>query len=461
MTIREYYGVSGTLQGSISAATAVLPVSSALSGAIAATFVNGVDSTYFSLRTGNFYELVKVTNVAGNNLTVLRGQLGTVAQVFPIGTELKYEVTSAALLALVGVIPNTVNIQGTGLAQVSSPVLNTFDINVPAPVFLGDDRISVLGTYPNLQFTYTQEQNDCCDTETGATGQAITNVVGEGLVVAFVNGEDAIVRVTPPVFTSGANISVTGAWPNYTISATAGSGTVASVNAGAGLSLTGSPTVNPTLLIANTGVIAGTYGGVGINVRGQITVVPPTFNPVSIVVAGAGLGYARVGDQVTLTPVVGNIGVKGIVEFADHTDPFNPLDASTAATPAVVALALNSLVTASVAGVNSYTGESDASYTNTISGSTVPLVLASGEKALISAEVVMVDGTTPLTPVSFGIAVFSNAPAKLKSNRTINQSLQNMQFVLDGPFSGSVTILTTAIPGGSTITTYSLNVVTF
>jgi hypothetical protein len=462
MAVREYYGARGTLQQNIAAGSAVLQVNPNLSGAIAATFVNGADKAFFSLQTANFYELVQVIAVNGDLLTVVRAQGGTVAQAFPIGTEVVFQVTSAAIIEEIGAISTTVTLTGSGLTQITPGGTNVYNINIPVPNFSGDGAINVIGTYPDIQFTYTREPDDCCGDDTeGSTGQAITTIVGEGLVTAFVNGDEAIVRVTAPVFTAGAGVSIIGAWPNYTISATSGSGTVSSVGVGAGLTLTGSPTVNPTLSITNTGVVAGTYGSIAINSRGQITAVPVTLNPVSIIVAGAGLGYSRTGDSVTLTPAVAAVGVAGIVALADETDPFDPLDNTTAATPAVVALALESLVTADVLSASSYNGEIDADYTNLISGSNVAVTLGTGQKALVSAEVVMVDGTTPLTPVAFGIGVFSTAPARINSNRKVTQSIQNMQFTIVGPFTGTLGIATTAVPVGASVTSYSLNVVTF
>lgn len=462
MAVREYYGVVGLLQQNISAASVLLEVSPSLSGAIAATFVNGADKAYFSLQTGNYYELVLVTGVDGNLLTVNRAQEGTVARSFPVGTEVKFQVTSAAIIEEIGAISTTVALSATGIAQVQTLGVNNYRINVDSPQYSGSGGIEILGTYPNLQFVFTRETDECCDGDgSSGTGEAITTIVGEGLVTAFINGAEAVVKVTPPVFTAGAGVSIVGAWPNYTISATSGSGTVSSVGVGAGLTLTGSPTVSPVLSITNTGVVAGTYGGIAINARGQITAVPATLNPVSIIVAGAGLGYSRTGDSVTLTPVVGGVGVKGIVEFADETDPFNPADNTTAATPAVVALALESVVSADVLSASSYNGEVDADYTNLISGSNVAVTLESGQKALVSAEVVMVDGTTPLTPVAYGIGVFSTAPARINSNRKVSQSIQNMQFMIVGPFTGTLGIATTAVPVGASVTSYSLNVVTF
>ena len=462
MAVREYYGVVGMLTQNINAATPVIAVNPSLSGAIAATFVNGADEAYFSIQTANIYEIVRIVAVNGASLTVQRGQNGTAAQIFPVGSIIKYEVTAAAIIAQIGAISTDVTITGSGLAQVTEPSGNVFNISVPAPILVGEGGIEVIGTWPDLTLAYTPTDSECCGTEgTSSGGEAIETMLGEGLVTVFVNGSEATVKVATPTFTAGPGVTIAGAWPSYTVSATSGSGTVSSVAGGSGITVTGAPSVNPTVNMTNTGVVAGTYGGIAINARGQITAVPTTLNPVSIIIAGAGLDYSRTGDSITLTPGISSVGVAGIVALADETDPFDPTDNTTAATPAVVALALESVVVAAVSGASSYNGEIDADYTNLISGSAVSITLAAGEKALVSAEVVMVDGTTPLVPVAFGLGVFSTAPARINSNRKVSQSIQNMQFVISGPLTTSLGIATTAVPAGASVTSYSLNVVTF
>lgn len=462
MAVKEYYGVLGQLTSNVSTGSPLLPVNSTLSGAIAATFINGVDVAFFSVRTANFYELIKIIAVNGLNLTVVRAQGGTTARAFPIGAELRYETTSESVIEQIGSISTDVTVTGGGLVQVNEPAHNVFKVVVPSPAFTSDNGISIVGEYPNMHFAFTREADDCCETGEGSSrGEAVTTIEGEGLVTAIVNGGTAIIRVASPIFTAGPGVSIVGAWPSYNISATSGSGTVQVVGASGGLQVTGAPTVNPTLSIASSGVTAGTYGGIAINARGQITAVPSTLSPVSIVVVGAGLGYSRVGDAVTLTPVVGSVGVKGILELADETDPFNSADNTSAASPAVVALALETLVLADVLAASSYNGEVDANYTNLISGSNVAVVLVAGQKAMVSAEVVVVDGASPLVPVAFGIAVFSTAPARINSNRKVTQSIQNMQFVITGPLTATLGIATTALPAGASATSYSLNIVTF
>lgn len=457
--IREYYGLKGVLTVGVGSGMLNLFVNPEFSGAIAVSgFVSGVDEAYFSVTSGGYTEVVKVIGIAGDVLIVDRAQVGTVAQAFPQGATIEYVVTSAAIIEQIGAISTDVNLTGSGAVTVTEGATNNFNVDVPIITLTGEGRISVLGSYPDFKLAYTPPESDCCGENGDSSGDAIVSLQGEGIAVAFTTGDVGIVRVTPPVFTAGPNISIVGSWPNYTISATAGSGSVTSVTAGSGLTLTGTATVNPTLSITNTGVVAGVYGGVNINSRGQIAAVPATFNPVSIINAGAPgyINVSRVGDAVTVGVDEGAIGAKGVVEFADHTDPFDPLIDNQAATPAYINMALQSLVLPSMDGASSFTAESDATYTNTISGSATPISLLAGEKALVTAEVTMLDGTTPTNAVAFALGVFTAAAVKLKGNKTVNQCQQSMTFIVEGPIATSLSIATSAIPAGASVVSYSL-----
>ena len=457
--IREYYGVRGVLTAVLSSGGTVLSVSPSLSGAIAASgFVNGVDSAYFSLLAGNFYEVVRVVGVNADQLTVVRAQVGTAAQAFPIGSEVVYEVTSVAIIAQIGVIATDVTITGDGIVEVQELAPRDYRINVPPLVMRGLRGIEIVGSWPEFDIAFTGDDS-CCgpDSSTSSNGDAIVNIEALGLATAYVNGDTAVVEVVPPVFTAGAGISITGAWPNYTIAATSGSGTVSSVAAGPGIGITGSPTVNPTIYILNTGVVAGNYGGMNVNSRGQITAIPATFNPVSIVVADGALNVARLADAITLSVDTAAVGVPGVVELTDSAAPFDPLDTSTAMTPAAVQTALETLPLPLPTNANNYTPESTTDYDTPVSGASIALTLATGQSAIINADVTMVDGTTPLTPIAFGMGIFNGATL-IKGNRKITQSQQSMTIVVAGPLSATIAVATTAPPVGSTVQGYSLTV---
>lgn len=456
--IREYYGVSGVLTAVLGSGGTVAQVSPSLSGAIAASgFENGVDTTYFSIRAGNYYELVKVVGVEGNVLTLQRAQGGTAALAFPVGSDLVYEVTAEAIIAQIGVIATDITIAGDGVAEVQLLAPRNYRINVTSPTFRGLRGIEVIGDWPNFDIAYTSGDS-CCgtDSSSGGNGDGITSVTPTGLVSAYINGSDLNIGVVPPVFTGGAGISVTGAWPNYTITATSGSGTVQLVGAGPGIGLTGSPSVNPVVYIINTGVVAGNYGGIAINARGQITAVPPTLNPVSVVVESGAINVARLADQITIGVDTAAVGTPGVVELADPA-AYVPANDTDAVTQAGLATAMATLALPVPTHASNYTPESPTDYDTPVAGASIALTLDTGQSAIITAEVTMMDGTTPLAPVAFGMGIF-NAATLLKGNRKITQSQQSMSIKVDGPLAATIVVVTTLPPVGSTVQGYSLTV---
>lgn len=455
MAVKNLYGVRGQLALAASSVATIIRVDASLAGAIVASgFANGVDETYLSIQSVNAYEVVKVTAVNGQDLTVVRG-IDTTAQAFPIGATLEHVVTAQGIIATIGPITSVVQITGDGLAEVTNPSGENWNVSVPVPNFLGTGGVSVLGTYPNMTFAYTPA--DCCGDEEGVGVVGITSMEGSGIATAYAAAGVGYVAVSPPVFT-GIGVTITGAWPNYTFEVGVGAGgTVTSVGAGPGLTLTGVPTINPTISITNTGVVAGTYGGVGINARGQITAVPVGFNPISTISTTLPLTHVRTDANEALAINNAAIGLVGAVALVDHTDPFNAADVSNAMTPAATAVALATVKTPLVEAASAYLGEADASYVNTISGSNISVDIPAGRKAIIYAEVTMLDGVAPETPIGFGLAVFNSTPAKIKSNRIVTQCTQQMSFVVDGPLTTTLSIVTTAVPAGASVISYSLH----
>jgi hypothetical protein len=358
-----------------------------------------------------------------------------------------------------------VEIHGHGIVEVNNPDTNLYYVNVEEPTFEGQNGVYITGEWPEYIIGYTPPDDSCCGGGGSGSGEGITTVEGSGIIDVYQSGDYVSLNVDPPNFDTSGPITITGTWPNYnvTVSAGGGGGTVTSVSAGAGLAVTGTPTVNPTLLIANTGVAAGTYAGVTINARGQFTAVPGTFAPISVANSTSPIHVARTAgsDTINITVDNGAIGVKGVLELADPDDDFDPNDDTHAASPAVIAKALETLVLPSIANASNYTGEVSTDYTTPIGSTTTAIVLASGEQALVRGTVTMVDGTTPLTPVAFGVAVFDATPSVVKANRKITQSSQMIEFMLNGPVNTALTLVTTAVPAGATVQSYSFTVQKF
>lgn len=462
MAYISLYGVRGQVCEPVSPGDNTICVDAALAGVVAFRLLPG-DVTFFSISTSTLSELVKVTGTLGTRLIVERAQALTQALSFPIGSRLEFQVTSEAILGNMGAIP-AIGITGTGAAVVTTPLLNNWNIDVPvvtlAPAL--NSPIEVLGTFPNFQLAL--QNRDGCGGSGSEGGEGVNSIEASGIASGFISGDTAYIKVVPPNFV-GSGITISGSWPNinFSVAGLAG-GTVTSVSVSGGLTITGIPTVAPTLSITNTGVAAGTYGGIQINARGQIVAVPATLNPVSVVAANAPLSVARAGDTVTLSVATATAGARGVVELTDVNDAWNPADNATAASPAVIQKAIDELVVPLLpvaSGADSFTGEPDASYTNAISATTTPISLASGEKAVVTVNVTAVDGTTPLTPVPFGIAVFNASAVKIRSNRIVPQCSQQMSFVLAGPVSTALTLVTTAIPGTASVTSFGLSIIKF
>jgi hypothetical protein len=208
---------------------------------------------------------------------------------------------------------STTSVQGiTGITGTSGVSATTNDYGTTiintAPdqivTISGGTGITTGGTYPN--FTITNSEPDQTVTITGGTGieitgnypdfgvnytggtniQGITGITGTSGISASTNDYGTTIINTEPdqtvVLSAGTSMSVTGAYPNFTISYTGASGGgVATLTTGSGLSgdnTTGAVTIINTapdqtvIITGGTNVeITGTYPNFGVNFTGATT----------------------------------------------------------------------------------------------------------------------------------------------------------------------------------------------
>ena len=451
-----YQHIDGHLTADISSATVLLPLDATTLATLASNVNFALGAwTYITLDNGVYAEDVKVTGISSGYAVVTRAQSGSTAQNFSMtDTVVACRMNSAAVADIISATPSpsNVTVSGTGQAEVEKTGDN-YNVHVEIPTFTGEGGIVIVGEWPLVTLALEAGACGCCGDGSGGGGGSGDGITEVEIESSILQGEvtDGVLTLglTEPEFTGSDGVEVTGAWPNFNIGLPGGGGggggTVLSVGVGGGLSLTGNPNINPVLTITNTGVTAGDYAGLVINARGQVTAVPTGFAPISEINVDVGT-VTRVGIAANIVMDAADIGTAGVVPLADHAAPLNPADTSSAVTPALLATVLGSSSTISA---GSSTGEADGLYTNALVSTQITVNIAAGEKLLILADVVVLNDTTPATPIEFGIAVFNTTGAALWKQKKVTQSQQTIVGILNGPLTANIGIATTAIPGST------------
>lgn len=458
MAIKRIISRTGFISAAISDSSTVLLVDATFLSLIAAS-VNfaGGDYFYMSLEEGEKVEEIKVTGQGISHLVIERGDN---PQAFSAAAKYNTALTHEAVLELAATMTPvpTFNITGSGAATVTSLGGGNFDISVPVPTIQGTSGIEVAGSHPNWVVGLVAGAGCCPSDEEGPGEGGSTELIAAGIVSISAVGSAQQINVDAPNFT-GTGLTVTGTWPNLTFNyAGGGGGTVTSVGVGAGLTLTGNPALDPTLSITNTGVAAGNYAGVVINAKGQFTAVPLTFAPISVATPDGAIQIARAAgsDEITIGVTEAAVGTLGVVALADADDPLNETDETTAVTPRMLAEVIADLEGTVPYGGQTYSGEADGDYTETLPTSGIALTLVAGETALVFANTTARGGVFT-DPVNYAIGVFEAGGTRIQANRKINQNNQSMQFSIAGPYVGSLVLKHTALGVGETMHSYSLH----
>lgn len=457
---------SGVLAAPISNVATTLFVDQAFIDYVSSAVDFGAgDYFYLTLQEDFTREEIKVTNVGINYLVVVRGQGGTAGQAFSVLATYNSAINKASVLDIAaGSVPvgdTDVVMAGIGTAVESPP--GTWTLDIPDVDIVGFGSVEVAKVGGQWQISLTDIALYDTDTDELSEGGTSTTLVASGIVSVVQSPPGTwTVGVPAPNFT-GVGVTIAGAWPNLTFTVSGGGGgTVTSVTAGTGLTGTGSPTVNPTLAITNTLGAPFASTDIDFNQRGQATRVDATFNPVSVIAATAPIQVARAGHTVTVSAVHAAEGTVGVTAFADSGSPLDPADATTAVTPKLLATVLADISGTEIVNTQSYSGEADAAYTNTVATGAVALVLAAGQKALVLVDLVVRDDAAATVAQNIGMAIFSGAgAARIQSSLLISQNHQTMMFVITGAFNDTLVLKTTALPGTTVVKSYSINAIVF
>jgi hypothetical protein len=239
--------------------------------------------------------VVNTPTVATNNATVSPGASGIVSVSNPATNSFVVSVpsptyTSAGPVTITGAYPNltvnstaaanaTVSQGATGIISVSNPSTNSFVVSAPSPTFTSVGPSSITGTYPNLTIT------------SPTVPPATTVSPGSSGIVSVSNPATGsfVVSVPSPTYTSSGPVTITGAYPNLTVNSTAAAN--ATVSQGAtGIISVSNPATNsfvvsapePTFTSVGPSSITGTYPNLTITSPVSTTVSPGSSGIVSV-----------------------------------------------------------------------------------------------------------------------------------------------------------------------------------
>ncbi|MDI1354625.1 MAG: hypothetical protein PSX36_06890 [bacterium] len=187
--------------------------------------------------------------------------------------------TSAGPVTITGTYPNltvssptvppSMTVTPSGIVNVTNTALNSVVVGVPSPTFTSVGPSSITGTYPNLTLT---SPSVAPNTTVTANAVGIATVSNPGL-------NNFVVGVPQPIFTAVGATSITGVYPNLTVNSPAATPpTSVSANA-AGIATVSSTGTNsfvvgvpqPTFTSVGPTTISGVYP--------NLTVTTPTIAP--------------------------------------------------------------------------------------------------------------------------------------------------------------------------------------
>jgi hypothetical protein len=243
--------------------------------------------------TGTYPNLT-VNSTAAANATVSQGATGIISVSNPATNSFVVSAptptfTNSGQNIITGTYPNyvvntptvaannaTVSPAATGIVSVSNPATNSFVVSAPSPTFTSVGPSSITGTYPNLTIT---------------SPVSTTVSPGSGGIVSVSNPATGsfVVSVPSPTYTSSGPVTITGTYPNLTVNSTAAAN--ATVSQGAtGIISVSNPATNsfvvsapsPTFTSVGPSSISGTYPNLTITSPVSTTVSPGSTGIVTV-----------------------------------------------------------------------------------------------------------------------------------------------------------------------------------
>lgn len=398
--------------------------------------------TAVAVTDGNNYEVMNILGVTAGAADVERGIDGTTAVPLAKGSAVRFVWTTAGIG---DVAPGGgVTLVGAGATAVTGGPAYT--VTSPFFTFTAGAGISIGGGPVNFTITNTQ----AAAVPTTVTGSGIANVTGGPV--------NYNVDVAGPAFVGAGGITISGVWPNITITNTAvpSTGTMTSVVAGAGIAVTGAtPGINPTISLATVGPGAGVYGGITLNAYGQVTAFAASLiTSITSSTSGVTIG-GPTGGAITINIANADHGQRGLVAFApsDATGSNDAGNDTQAVTPKGLNAVANALTTANTPATFGSTGNQNAlspsAYTNVLSTFPIPVpAVPAGKTVLIDLYVETYDPVNPLVLQKVGIAIFDSLGLKAGNSNLVASNLRNLKCLISGPFTAqSLIVQTTPLTG--------------
>jgi hypothetical protein len=439
-----------TAYTAVGAAQIALPAS--VIAMLTAQLAGGAYYTAVSVTDGVNYEVMNIVGVTAGGADVVRGVDGTVAVPLAQGSQVRFVWTTQGIgdVAPGGGVTLT-GAGGTAVSGGPDYVIGSYD-------YAPGDNVTFTPLGP---LKYAINFNGA-----SPVGPPAVTVTASGIATASGGPVNYNIFVAPPAFVGAGGITVTGTWPDITITnELASGGTLMGVIGGAGITVSGDLTLNPTISLSTVGPGIGAYGGIHLNAYGQVTAIDASLvTGITSPTSGVTIGGPTAG-VFSISVATATHTQQGLVSLAPTTGANDVANDTQAVTPAgianVVAGLTNTFNPASFTIVGNQNALSPAAYTNTISSFIINIpILAAGKSALIDIYVESYDPVNPTVLQNLGIGLFDAAILLAGVSNLVSGNVRHLKYLAVGPttVAGSLTVKTTPLVGSQIIGSYHASV---